>query len=115
MPNESEEFERLKDEAGKILALLRLFDRLDVDLQNRDDQRSLLDALRLLRRVRQTPNIELQLAMLAEQYERRDKTRIEARNTGWHILRTLTAEAAKWLTMAGAGAVAVWMSLRGGP
>lgn len=104
----------LREQVEALMPLVRLFDRLDIDLHNREDQRILLEALRLLRKLRQDPNIEAKLAMLAEQYDRRDKMRAEVRASGWHVLRTMVTEVAKMLTTAAVGAAAVWAAVRGG-
>lgn len=97
------ELEELREEIEKLLPLIRLFEQLDFDLRNRDDLRSLREALRLLRRLRETPNIDQQfdllrrlagnsqidahLAMLSEMYDSRIRTRAEVRAVGWDAVK----------------------------
>lgn len=103
------ELAELREEIEKVLPLLRLLEQLDLDLRNRDDSRKLREALRLLQRLRDMPNIDSQfdllrrlreipnfdahLAMLADMYESKLRVRAEVRGVGWHALKQAAAAA----------------------
>ncbi len=84
----------MQDETAKVveqlktlLPLVRVLERLDIDLNNRDDRGDLAESLRLLRRLRENPEIEAHFALLAEMHESKKRVRQEVRGVGWHTLK----------------------------